>query len=479
MSSVTARADSRPAAAEEAARPRAVLAVVSVAVFVAGLDLFIVNVAFPDIARDFPDSSLSDLSWVLNAYAIVYGALLVPAGRLADRLGRRRVFLVGLVLFVTASAACAAAPSLPVLIGARVVQAAGAALLTPSSLALLLDEFPPARWSAAIGVWAAMGGIAAAAGPPLGGLLVEASWRWVFLVNLPIGLLAVARAVKVLRESRDEQEAGWPDVLGTALLTAAIAILSLGLVRAPDWGWSDPRTAASLGGAAIAIAALVARSASHPRPVLELDMLRVRAFSMASVAALLFYAGFAAMLLGNVLFLTEVWQDSILQAGLALSPGPLAAAALAVPAGHLVDRVGPRALGGLGSFLFAAGCAWWALRIEASPAYASTMLPGLLVGGAGVGLTLPSLSSAAVAALPPARLATGSAVLTMARQVGAVLGVAILIAVFGNPGRDELVGAFQDGWVFMTIVSAAAAIAAFGIGRLPERASGQAAEGSA
>src|SRR4051812_17150085 len=202
-----------------------VATVVCVGVFMASLDLFIVNIAFPDLRADFPATSLAGLSWVLNAYAIVFAALLVPAGRWADRAGRKRAFLGGLAVFTLASAACAAAPSVGVLVAARVVQAAGAALLMPASLGLLLPEFPPEKRGLAIGLWAAVGGTAAAAGPVIGGLLVELSWRWVFLVNLPVGIGAIVAGARVLREIREGEAAPRPDVLGAGLLTAAVATL--------------------------------------------------------------------------------------------------------------------------------------------------------------------------------------------------------------------------------------------------------------
>src|SRR5215212_8342996 len=195
-----------------------VFGIVSIGVFMAGLDLFIVNVAFPDIRRDFDGTSLAGLSWVLNAYAIVFAALLVPAGRISDRAGRKRGFLGGLGLFLAASAACAAAPTVEVLVAARIVQAAGAAFMVPTSLGLLLPEFPPEQRATAVGAWAAVGGVAAAAGPPLGGLLVEASWRWVFLVNVPIGLATMVVAARVLREHREPAGTPRPDLLGAVLL---------------------------------------------------------------------------------------------------------------------------------------------------------------------------------------------------------------------------------------------------------------------
>jgi EmrB/QacA subfamily drug resistance transporter len=446
-------------------RPARVLAVVSIAVFVVNLDLFIVNVAMPDLAVDFPGSSLSQLSWVLNAYAIVFAALLVPAGRIADRVGRRRAFAGGLALFTLASALCGLAPSVGALVAARVVQAVGAAFLMPTSLALLLPAFPPARRPVAIGVWAAVGGVAAAFGPPLGGLLVEASWRLIFLVNVPVGIVALLFAGRVLTEARDERAAR-PDLGGTVLLVAAIGLLSLGLVQAPDWGWASPGTLGCLAAAAAGVVLFAARCARHPAPVVELPMLRVRSFAFANLAGLLFTAGFAATLLGNVLFLTEVWGWSVLHAGVALAPGPVFAALTAVPAGRLAVRVGQARVAAAGCLLFAAAAAFCALRMETGVVYASVLLPAWVLGGVGVGLTLAPLSSAAAASLPPARFATGTALFTMARQVGAVLGVAILVALLGDLAPATALDAFRAGWRFEALAAAAAAVAALAIGRV-------------
>ena len=306
-----------------------VLTLVSVATFVASLDLFIVNIAFPDIRAEFGGASVGELSWVLNAYAIVFAALLVPAGRLADRTGRRRGFLGGLALFVLGSALCGLAPSVAALVAARVVQAAGAALLVPTSLALLLPEFEPRDRPAAIGIWAGVGAAAAAAGPPLGGLLVQVDWRLVFLVNLPVGAWALWRGARLLTETREPEPQGRPDWLGAALFAASIAALTLGFVQAPEWGWSDPRTLAALAGRSPAWRC--SRRAAPPIPPGHRPaMLRVRSFAMANVAAILFSAAFGAMLLSNVLFQTTVWGESILRAGLQLAPGPALAAITAV-----------------------------------------------------------------------------------------------------------------------------------------------------
>ena len=228
------------------ASPRLVLVIVCAGVVLASLDLFIVNVALPQMARDFgvKGDGLADLSWVLNAYAIVYAALLVLFGRLADRYRREHGFLLGVTVFVVASAACGAATSVPMLVAFRVVQAAGAALLTPTSLGLVLATSTPERRHSAVRAWAAVGGVAAALGPVVGGLLVAASWRWVFLVNVPIGLAALVVGWRRLPRIPGHPVAP-PDALGAALLTGGVGALTLGLVKAESWGWDSAGPAAS------------------------------------------------------------------------------------------------------------------------------------------------------------------------------------------------------------------------------------------
>jgi EmrB/QacA subfamily drug resistance transporter len=446
-----------------------VLALVSVGVFMVSLDLFIVNIAFPKIEGDFAGSSVSSLSWVLNAYAIVFAALLVSAGRLADRHGRRRAFIWGLAIFVLGSALCGAAPTVETLVGARVIQAIGAALLLPTSLALLLPEFEPKDRSHAIGIWAAIGGLAAAAGPPVGGLLVEVSWRLVFLVNIPIGLAAIAYGLRLLNESRDEQQER-PDMLGSGLIVAAIGVLALGLVKGSSWGWSDIRTLGSLAGAAAGLAAFWARCLSHRSPVIDPALLRIRSFALSNLASVLFSSAFAAFLLANVLFMTSVWHESVIRAGLMLSPGPIMASSVAFTSGRFLNRFGHRAFATLGITVFALGCLWWRLRVGATPDYAGEMLPGLIVAGLGVGFVLPSLASAAAASVPRERFATGSAIYTMTRQLGFVLGVSILVAVLGTPSRVDPLAAFQRGWTFMVIAGGLGAMTAFFIGQVRQAA---------
>ncbi len=443
-----------------------VLIVVSVATFVASMDLFIVNIAFPSIERDFAGTSDATLSWVLSAYAIVTAALLIPAGRLADLLGRKRLFMGGLVTFVVASALCAAAPGAGWLIGARVVQAAGGAVLMPTSLALLLAEFSGRQRAVAVAIWSATGAVAAGAGPPIGGLLVQASWRWVFLVNLPIGLVTAVIAARILSESRDPDGKRFPDLAGAVMLVLASSALMLAIVQGQSWGWTSPRITALFAGSGVLAAGFVYWSSRHPAPVLELGLFRARAFSAANISGTLFFAAFGAMLLASVLFLTRVWHEDILTAGLQISPGPISAAAFAVPGSLLSRRFGERTIAAIGAVLFAVAGLWWLRTVGLQPHYASEFLPGWLIGGAGVGFVVPTLASASAAALPPSRFATGSAVYGMTRQFGIALGIAILIAVLGTPRGAQVLPAFRSGWEVNVGLAFASAIAALAIGRI-------------
>jgi EmrB/QacA subfamily drug resistance transporter len=456
--SAPARAAGRSRAPRKSLSPGKVFAIVAVAVFLALLDLFIVNIAFPAIQAGFDGASLSDVSWVLSAYAIVYAALLVPAGKLGDIIGRRRVFVAGLLAFGVGSALCAVAPTLPFLIGARILQAAGAAAVTPTSLGLLLPVLPPKKRPVAIGGWAAIGAVGAAVGPPLGGMLTEISWNWIFLINVPIALVTAVLAWRRLEEVRDPARPQLPDLVGTVLLVASVTLVNLGLVKGPDWGW-DARSWGSMAGALLLTVAFVVRSRRHSAPVLELSILRVPAFALACIAATLFFAAFAAMLLSNVLYLTEVWHYSAIKAGMALTAGPLAVAAVAPVSGRLIRRFGPGLIGGLGGVVYGFSVLLWIWSLDLHPAYASGYLPGMLIGGVGIGLALPAFTVAATATLPPQRLATGIGAQTMFRQIGATFGVAGFVAILGTPARSQIVHAFNQTRVFMVLCVALAAVA--------------------
>jgi EmrB/QacA subfamily drug resistance transporter len=442
------------------ATPGLVLVIVCAGVVLASLDLFIVNVALPDIARDLGTEKLSDLSWVLNGYAIVYAALLVLFGRLAESRRRDHGFLLGVTVFTLASAACGAAQSLPMLVAFRILQAVGAALLTPTSLSLVLATAPPERRHSSVRAWTAVGGVAAALGPVVGGLLVAASWRWVFLVNVPIGLAAV-----IVGWRRLPAVAGHPvprpDATGAILVTLGVAGLTLGLVKGNDWGWGAASTLICLAVSVLTLALFALHCARHRNPLIDAALFRVRSFSGSSVVAIVFSIAFGAMLFSIVLWDQEVWGYSALRTGLSVAPGPLMVPLFAfLVAGRLIKRFGPGVVIAAGATIYAAGAIWWTLASGLTPHYASEQLPGMLMTGVGVGLTLPTFMATGASALPPHALATGSAVVNMLRQVGLAIGVALLVAVLGTPHTPAAqLSAFRHGWEMIAVASLLAAAA--------------------
>lgn len=435
------------------------MAIACAGAFVAFLDTTIVNIAFPDISASFAGSGRDALSWVLDGYFVVIAALLVPAGGLADRFGHRRIFLVGMASFTAASLLCALAPSLELLISFRILQGVGAALIAPSSLAIVLDSFPVEKRSAGVGLWGAAAAAAAATGPTLGGALVEASsWRLVFLVNLPLGAAILLAGRRRLPRPKIV-DSRLPDLPGAAMLALGLAAITLGIVEGNDWGWTSTATLSAFAAGAILLGAMVARSRSHPRPIVEPDLFAHRSFRIGNLGTLLFAAAFFSLILGNVLFLTGVWGYTILQAGAATLPGPTASTIFAGPAGKLADRFGHRAVIVPGTIVFAAGV--MVLRSAgATPDWLGLWLPGSLLTGIGIGLAFPTLGSAAVRDVPIDRFATASAVNAAFRQIGAVLGTAILVAIVGEPASLAAALSVSDGAFLFAAIAALAAGAA-------------------
>ena len=455
-----------PATRRRGPQPRTVLAIASLGAAMAFVDATIVNIAFPDIARSYPTASIASLSWILNAYNIVFAAFLIPAGRLADLVGRRRVFIGGLELFTIASALCAIAWSPGALTAFRVLQALGAALLVPSSLALVLEAFPSERRSHGIALLSAVAAAAAGLGPSLGGLLVAAGdWRLVFLVNLPIGVAAVVLTRRHLVESRAPGRRRVPDLKGALVLALAIAALVLGVVKGAEWGWLSARVLGSFA-AAVALGALfVRRCTRHRAPIVDLALLRDRTFGVTNAMTMVTGAGFYGYTLVNVLFLTAVWQYSVLEAGLALTPGPFVAAAVAGPTSHLVTRVGPRPVLVAGGLVWGAAVVWLVTRVGTTPDFLGEWLPAILLLGVGAGALLPNLTAAAVAAAPGTEYATATGLNSVARQVGAALGVALVVAILGTPSAAEAAAAFDRAWAFAAACFVVAGLGCLFVGR--------------
>lgn len=428
--------------------------------FLAGVDLFIVNVAFDEIARDFGSASLGELSWVLTSYAVVFASLLVPMGRLADRAGRKRVFVLGTSVFVAASVACGLAPSVWWLVAFRVVQAGGAAAMTPAGLGLLLAVASPERRAATARLWATTGALAAALGPALGGGLVQWSWQWSFWINLPLGLVLIVGAVRLVPDVAPDHESPVPDVVGAVLLTLGIGALVLGIVQGHEWGWTSTSVLAALGCAVLVLALFARRVRTHPEPIITPELLAVPAFRIANLATLVFNVAFGAALLGSILYLQQVWQYGALRTGLAIAVGPMMVPLTSVLAHRLLPAARPGRMIAVGSVLFGAAALWQAALASTTPAYLAHFLPPWLLAGVGVGLAMPNLVSAATASLPPALSSTGGGVVTMARQVGLALGVALLVALLGTDlGPDS----FAVVWRVVAAVMALAALTALRI----------------
>ena len=437
----------RAAAPQRTVNPWWVLASTGLAVFAVFLDTTILFVAFTAIGADFSSVSASDLSWVLNAYTIVFAALLIPAGRLADRIGRRRTFLAAIVVFTAASILCGLAPSVGALVAARMLQAVGAAALVPSSLALVLQTFPRSKIPVAVAIWSAVGAVAGTVGPTLGALVIQhLGWRWAFYINLPVGLFSLALGRRVLTEGREAHPGRFPDPASIVLLISALAAMAYATVESSSWGVASPRFGAVFGTSVVLLVAFVVRCQRVPNPLLDLKLFRSPAFRIANTAMFLYSIGFSAMFLGNVLFLTKVWGYSILRAGLVVSVGPLVVAITAPMFGRLAGRVGQRTLLIPGGLVWASGGVLLLLSASTTPHYLTQYLPAILLTGLGVALCLPQLSSVSVQGLPADSFGSGSAVNQAVRNLGATLGVALVVALTGTMTPDTALDGFHGVW---------------------------------
>ena len=458
-------AAARPVTRREV-QPHTVVLIASLGMFMAFVDHTVVSVAFPNLLRSFPDASFGSLSWVISAYNIVFAAFLVPAGRVADLLGRRRVFVAGIVLFTVASVLCAFAPTVETLVAARAVQALGAAIIVPASLALVLHAYPGEKRLQGVGLWSASSALAAGLGPSVGGLLVETwSWRLVFLVNVPVGIVAWRLASRRLVESRAPGRRALPDLAGALLLVVAIASLSLGLVQSRSWGWVSAGVLCSF---ALAVGAgwlFVRRSRRHPSPVVDLRLLANRRVAVANVLTLIGSVGFYSLSLSTVIYLMTVWGYSPLRAGLAMTPAPFFGAIAAVLAGRWPARWDPRPLLVAGGLVWTAGALALVRLVGTEPDYLHEWLPAAIALSVGVGMTFPGISGLAVSGGRAERFATETAFNAAVRQTGAALGVAMLVVLIGRPSGAEIPVAFDRAWTFSAVLFACVAFGSLLFGR--------------
>jgi EmrB/QacA subfamily drug resistance transporter len=438
------------------AATRWVVVLTGIGSLMAALDTLVVSTALSTIRLDL-GASVEQLEWTVNAYNLSFAVLLMTGAALGDRYGRRNLYAVGLGLFAASSAACALAPDVGWLIGARAVQGAGAALLMPLGLALLSAAFPPERRGAAIGIFSAITGLAVALGPLVGGAVVEGlAWEWIFWINVPIGLLAVPLVLSRMTESFGSDTN--LDIRGLALVTGGALGFVWGLVRGNQAGWGSPEVVGSLLLGALLAAAFVAWELRASEPMLPMRFFRSRAFSAGNAAIFLTFAS----LFGAVFFYAQLLQTALgygpLEAGLRLMPWTATFMTVAPIAGALVDRIGERPFMVAGLSLQAAGLAWLALIVEPGMAY-SQMLAPFIVGGVGVSMAIPAAQNSVLGSVAEEALGKAAGTNSMMRELGGVFGIAVVVAVFAGAGSYASAQAFTDGFAPAILVAAGLALA--------------------
>lgn len=425
--------------------------------FLAMLDSTVTSLAVPDLHHDFPVATVPDLSWVISGYAVFLAALLAPAGRLADVLGRRRLFVAGVALFTLASLACALSPSLMTLVISRLVQGAGAAAMIPASLAILLMDGSPEKRPGSIALWSTSGAVAAAIGPSIGGVLVEQfGWQSVFYINLPLGAVVIVAALRVLPAPQSPLTGKLPDPFGTLCLALGIGGLTFGVTQGGTWGWLDGRILASglLGLAALLVAVL--RSRRHPVPAIEISLWSNRNFAAVNVVSLFYGAAQYSWMLGSIFYLTEIWGYTELQAGVANTPGAFAASVAALGLSRIVGKIGgPRTVTMVGLAFFAACGLWFSFGLIDHAAFLTFWLPAALIAGFGMGAATMGTSATAAMSAPPTRFAGSSGLNTASRQFGGALGIAVMAVILQQyTGADGVrtVDAYSHMFLFCTIM---------------------------
>ncbi|MEM7140895.1 MAG: MFS transporter [Actinomycetota bacterium] len=436
--------------------PWRIYGLIAGAIALATLNFSLVFVAFGEIEASF-DASKETVSWSLTAFSITTAAIFVPAGWAADRFGRRRMFLAGFATFIVGSALVSAAPTVEFLIAARMVQAAGLAIESPASLALVLDSFPPERRSTAVGAMGAVGGVATAIGPAIGGALIDnLTWRWAFFLNVPLGLLVfVLVAPRLPRDVLDpERSRRPPDILGGATLMVGIAALVLGIVQSNEWGFADGRTIAALATAVVMLGVLVRRSARHDEPILYLPLFRIHDFRVGSSLSFLVAGTFAGSFLAFVQLMSGPWGLSLLWTGMAVGMIPAIAGPMSVVSGRLADRHGHRAVILPGSLLIAIAGVWMFVRVDDERQVLAVWVPFVVIYGLGVGFAHAATQAAALSDVTTDRLGIGGSMNRISQELGQTLFVAVATVLLARSTIVDGVKATMLLLIAMSVVAA-------------------------
>jgi EmrB/QacA subfamily drug resistance transporter len=414
--------------------PWPIFGIASLATFLVSIDSTILYAAFSNIAASFPQANPISISWVMNAYTIVYATTLIPAGGIADKFGRKRVFMYGVGLFVLASFLCGIAPNIYILIAARVLQALGAALLGPSSLALILDAFPHSKRTQAISAWGAVGALAAAIGPASGSFIVDSmGWEWAFFINIPVGVYCLLRGGKTLHESANSHTHVRFDAVGMGLIILSVSLLTTCIIEIKSGQLSLSQIFLMITLGFIGLFAFILWCKITADPLIDLRLFNNRTYRFVNMAAFLFSITFATMFFSFFFFMTNIWHYSLPKAGLAITPGPLMVIPVAIISGKIASRLGHRNILIYGCLLFAFSAVWYLMIPGHNPNYLINWLPGQLMTGAAIGMVMPAMSAAAVHDLPKKDYAMGSAINQAIRQMGTVIGVAITVALLVHP----------------------------------------------
>ena len=453
-----------------------ILAAVSLGMFMTLLDVTIVNIAIPSIIRDF-DTTVADATWVVNAYSLTLAVLFLSMGGLADRLGRKQVFLVGLTIFTVFSLLCGLAPSIGWLVAFRVGQGIGGAAMTPLSLAILFSVFPRRQTGMAFGIWGAVSATAVAVGPPLGGVLIEyGSWHWVFFINVPVGIGALIFGSAVIPKVREALAGTRIDYVGVVISAIGLFCLVLGLIQANDWGWTSARILTLFAVAIVSYPLFMWWELHTPSPMFDFRLLRIRSFTAANTAMMFIGGALGGGMFLLVIFLVSVLGYSELRAALAITPMALTALVLGPLVGRSVDKIGPRFLAAFGAFCFGTGMLLLAGLDAQSSALDATWR--VVVIGVGMGFTFPTFSAAAMGSLPREVTGVGSGALNTLRQVGFSIGVAVLVAIFTAQMTTNVENAVREAQKYVESQSAIPAPARAAIAAQLQNAAEQARSGS-